>query len=54
MQYKAIILNFIAMIQYIDVIKLLDIKLVVYYLYNRGKIEILLCSVALYKLQSSK
>jgi len=50
MRYKAIVLNSIAMLWHIDIAKLLDIKLIVYCLYNRGKIGILLYGVTLYKL----
>jgi hypothetical protein len=47
---KAIVLNSIATLWHIDVAKLLDTKLAVYCSYNRGKIGILSCGVALYKL----
>ena len=50
MRYKAIVLNSIATLWYMDIIKLLDIKFVVYCSYNREKIENPLYGVALYKL----
>ena len=50
MRCKAIVLNSVAALWHIDVAKLLDTKLAVYCLYNRGKIGILLHGVALYKL----